>query len=363
MALDYKSAGVDIEAGDAASKMAYAHAKSTFPSREGMIGAPLISDGGFSGLINMGDFCLTQCCDTVGTKIVVAEKTGNFEGLGQDLLAMVADDAICAGAEVVSITNTFETNKVDAKAIDQMMAGLAKICQEQKIIIAGGEVAEVGNMTNGTSWGADAVGIVDPKKVINGNNIEPGMAIVGLKGRVLRCNGLSLARKICEMNFGEDWENTEWQNGVTWGDVLLTPSKVYQRLIVDAVLGGFGQEPKHDIQGIIHITGGGIPGNVPRIFPEGKTFGAKFDSLHAPHQALKDLQELGKIEEAECYRTWHCGTAMMLVCAEAHAQALCQALNAQDSEVEAQVVGTITSTPKIEIQSGFSNQKINFPVG
>ncbi len=156
----YAEAGIDIVAGDQISKKAYQYAKSTFGSRQGRIGEPVVGDGGFAGMLNMGDFYMTQCCDTVGTKITIAEKTKHFAGLGDDLLCMVADDAICSGAEVVSITNTFETKKIHQADIEAMMDSLAKICQKQQIVIPGGEVAEVGDMTNGTSWGADTTTIM-----------------------------------------------------------------------------------------------------------------------------------------------------------------------------------------------------------
>ncbi len=364
MTLNYKSAGVNIEEGDKASKIAYNYAKSTFSSRKGLIGEPIIGEGGFSGLVNMGDFCLTQCCDTVGTKITIAEKTQNFSGLGDDLLAMVADDAICSGAEVIAMTNTFETNKVKAKEIEAMMKSLAKACKEQKIVISGGEVAEVGSMSKGTGWGADAVGILKKDKFITGKNIKTGQKIIGLKDQVLRSNGISLARKICEVNFGSNWHKIQWSENSekSWGEMLLTPSKIFHRLLLDTVLGDFKSPRKFDITGIVHITGGGIPGNLPRIFPKNKKLGAKLDNLHEPHDAIKDLRTLGNIEESECYRTWHCGTAMMLICNEDIAPKVCNTINKADKKVEAKIVGEITESKKIELISKFSGKSIDFPL-
>ena len=358
--MDYKSSGVDIKKGDQASHTAYQHAKTTFPSRKGLIGQAVTDDGGFSGMIDIGNFYMSQCCDTVGTKITIAEKTQNFAGLGYDLLAMVADDAICNGSEVTSLTNTFETNKIKPKEIDAMMASLAKACQEQKIIITGGEIAEVGEMTNGTGWGASAVGIIKKEKIITNKTVAKGQAIIGLKGRVLRSNGISLARKICEKNFGKDWHKKEWQKGTTWGEILLTPSKIFHRLLLDNLLGNFDKPQKFKIHGIVHITGGGIPGNLPRIFQKQKNLGATLPDLHTPHQAIKDLAQLGKIKEAECYRTWHSGTAMMIIANQEDADKITKTLNQAAPETEAKIVGEITDTNKIQITSKFSGQNLEF---
>lgn len=357
MSITYAAAGVNIEAGDNASRNAYTHAKSTFSSRKGMIGEPVVQDGGFAGMLNMGDFFMTQCCDTVGTKITVAEKTKNFAGLGHDLLCMVCDDAVCNGAEVVSITNTFETNKIVPAEIDAMMASLAEICREQKIIITGGEVAEVGDMTNGTSWGADAVGVVKPHKVITGQSIAPGHVMIGLKARVLRCNGLSLARKICQLSFGDNWMSKEWKDGQTWGEVLLTPSKVFHRTLLDSVLGNFNEAAKFKVHGIAHVTGGGIPGNIPRLF-HNNTLGADIHDWHAPHEAIKELVILGNVAEKEAYKTWNCGTAMVLVVDKVDAEKICASLNQIDHEVEAKIVGKITDSGTIVVQSKFSDQTL-----
>lgn len=355
----YAEAGVDIDAGDKASKGAYAHAKSTFSSRKGMIGEPVVTEDGFSGLVDMGAFYMTQCCDTVGTKITVAEKIKKFDGLGYDLLCMVADDAICAGAEVVSITNTFETQKVNQEEIDAMMASLAAACREQKVVIPGGEVAEVGDMTNGTGWGADAVGIVKKDSVVTGKTVSSGQKIIGLQGRVLRCNGLSLARRICKDQFGGDWTSTEWKDGITWGEVLLTPSKIFHRTLLDSVLGDFAGKRKFNVHGVVHVTGGGIPGNFPRIFSN-KSLGADFYDLHEPHDVLKDLVRLGNVDESEAYKTWHCGTAMMLVVDETDAVQICDAINAVDPETNAKIVGEINDSSTISLKSKFSQKNISF---
>lgn len=356
--LTYADSGVNIEAGDAASKFAYQNAKSTFSSRAGLIGQPFALEGGFSGALDMGDYLLIQNDDGVGTKLEIAERTGLYNTLGEDLVCMVADDAICVGAETISITNTFDVPRVDTNAIESLTTGLAKACQAEKIVIPGGEIAELGNALNHMVWNATAVGVVKKEKFITGKNVKSEKTIIGLKDPMLRSNGFSLARKILEKKFGKNWHSEIYDKNHSWAEILLTPSKIFHRLLLDTVIGDFKTEAKFNIHGIAHITGGGVPGNLPRILPAG--IGADLPHLHAPHEAVKALQSLGNVNESECYRTWHCGSAMMLVCDPEQAEAICAAINQQDREVEAQIVGQTTDTPILNLTSQFSGNKLTF---
>ncbi len=356
--LTYAAAGVNISAGEKASKAAYTNAKTTFSSRKGMIGEPLQLDGGFAGALDFGDFLLIQNDDGTGTKSEIAERCKKYDTLGEDLLAMVADDAICVGAECISITNTFDVPFVNAEAINGLTASLAKACCEQKIVIPGGEIAEVPGACTRMVWNATAVGIVKKNKFLTGKNIQAGQAIIGLSGRVLRSNGISLARKICEKNFGENWHNVEWKDGVSWGEILLTPSKIFHRSVLNAVLGGFNEKQKFNISGIVHITGGGIPGNLPRILPDG--IGAKFNNLHVPHEALSELKKLGNVDDTEAYKTWNSGTAMMIICEQEDVVKICNALNLEDKELQAKKVGDLTDSGKIELLSKYSEVTLTF---
>ncbi len=356
--LTYAASGVNISAGEQASKAAYKNAKTTFASRETMIGAPLQLDGGFAGALDFGDFLLIQNDDGTGTKSEIAERCKKYDTLGEDLLAMVADDAICVGAECVSVSNTFDVPFIDLEMIETATASLARACIQQKIVIPGGEIAEVPGACSRMIWNATAIGVVKKEKFITGKNIQKGQAIIGLAGRVLRSNGVSLARKICETNFGETWHDIEWNDGKTWGEILLTPSKIFHRSVLNAVLGGFDEKRKFTISGVIHITGGGIPGNVPRLLPSG--LGARFDDLHSPHEALAELKQLGNVDDAEAYKTWHSGTAMMIICNAEDTSSICDALNAEDEELQAKKVGEITDSGKIEILSKYSGELLNF---
>ena len=348
--VDYKKSGVDIQAGDKASKIAYNIAKSTFASRHGMMGEPVIDDGAFAGLFNMGNFYIVQCDDGVGTKMEIAERIGKFDTLGYDLLAMVADDVVCMGAETISITNTLDTNKVDVAIIGDLMKGLAKACNEQKVVIPGGEIAEVGNVVNSNVWNATAVGVLEKEKVIKGEDIKPGDKIIALKENGFRSNGFSLIRYIIEHKLGNIGYTKTSPFGKNWGEILLEPSRLYSGALLE-ILGRFGMKRKVNIKGITHITGGGIPGNFKRTLKKTE-FGACFYNLFEPSDIVKEIQKMGEVTEEEAYRTWNMGNGMMLVVAPENSDKILEMLS-----VEAQIVGEIIEEKKIILDSKGMNQK------
>lgn len=338
MSETYKQAGVDIAAGDAASSAAGKAAKTTFAGRAGKIGEPVDLPGGFAGILNFGDYYVVQCCDTVGTKIDLAEKTGDFSGLGYDLLAMVADDAACLGAEVVSVTNTFETKAIDSEKIKAMMNGLAKACREQKIVIAGGEIAEVGAKINGTSWGADAIGVVKKDRVVTGENIAVGDLVITLKETSFRCNGYSLVRKILKEHAPDNIDLMKR---------CAAPSTIYHDALLH-VLGRFDEERKAELTGIAHITGGGIPGNIVRILRTAE-LGVRLNNLFPLSVEMKELAEMGNVPEKEIYEVWNAGNGMMVSCRPENAEKIL-ALFAEKG-MDAQIAGEITNSGKIELQT------------
>ena len=348
--VDYKKSGVDIQAGDNASKIAYDYAKSTFSSRKGMIGEPVIDEGFFAGLINMGDFFIVQSDDGVGTKMEIAERIGKFDTLGYDLLAMVADDVVCLGAETISVTNTLDTNKVDAAIIGDLMKGLARACIEQKVVIPGGEIAEVGKAVNGNVWNATAVGVLEKEKVITGEAIKPGDKIIALKENGFRSNGFSLVRYIIEHKLGCEGYSKPSPFGKSWGELLLEPSRIYSGVLLE-ILGRFSVKRKVNIKGIAHITGGGIPGNFKRVLKQTE-LGARFDNLFKPSDIVKEIQEMGEVTEEEAYKTWNMGNGIMLVTAPEDVEKTLDLLS-----IKAQVVGEIVEEKKIILNSKGLNQK------
>jgi len=340
----YKESGVDVELGDRCSKAAYAAAKDTFAGRKGMIGSPVSDEGGFAGLLDMGDFYLVQNDDGVGTKIEVAEKMQKYDTLGYDLIAMVADDAVCLGAEVISVSNPLDAPKLDSDMVEGLMVGLKKAAIEQKIVVPGGELAELGSALNGAVWNATAVGIVAKNKVISGSSIQVGDAIIGLKSAGIRSNGLSLARMILRESFGENWVKEKYDHAHSWGDMILIPSKIYHAAILK-LIGRYKEDKTHAIKGVVHNTGGGIRGNLPRLLKK-HGLGAKLDSLIEPHGFMLKLMELGQVSVQEAYRTWNMGIGMMLVTGAEAADGILEDLSKEGCE--AQVIGYVTGGEEIQ---------------
>ncbi len=333
-----------MELGDRCSKVAYEAAKGTFPGRKGMMGQPVTDEGGFAGLLDMGDFYLVQSDDGVGTKMEVAEKLNRFDTLGYDLLAMVVDDAICMGAEVISVTNTLDSPGLDVKMVEGLMKGLQKAALEQKIVVPGGELAELGDALSGAVWNATAVGVVAKDRVLDGSGIQVGDAIIGLKSDGQRSNGLSLTRMILKEKYGENWVQEKYDSSRTWGEVILMPAKIYHAAILN-IIGRYGEAKEHSIKGIVHNTGGGIRGNLPRLLKK-HGLGAKLDSLIEPHNFMLKLMELGQVSVEEAYKTWNMGVGMMVVTGAEDSDGIVETLAKEG--VESQVIGFVTGGEEIQ---------------
>ncbi len=343
----YKDSGVDVSAGNDASACAYDHAKRTFASRKGTIGAPVSEDGGFAGLLDMGDFYLVQCDDGTGSKMELACAMEKFDTIGRDLLAMVIDDAICTGAEVMSVSNTLDVEHVEKPMIDALLKGLADACVEQKIVIPGGEIAEVPGAVSSPVWNATAVGIVAKDKVIDTATIKEGDRVIALRSKVARSNGFSLIRKILTDTHGKHWHAKQWKHGMTWGDIMLTPSIIYHGALL-TLLGRYGEKRIIDIKGLAHITGGGIAENFKRILKKSGC-GAHLTDLWPPHEALNDLISMGKVPLEDAYRTWNMGNGMLAVVDPRDTGRAIAMLAA--SSVEAKVAGTITRGNEVTLHA------------
>ncbi len=334
----YEESGVNIALGDSASRTAFLYAAKTFGVRQGLIGEPLAEEGGFTGLLNFGNFYLAMNADGVGTKIELARKLQYFDGLGYDLLAMVADDGICMGAETVAITNTFDTDKVRPDEIEKMMKSLSKACIEQEVVIAGGEIAEMNTLCNGTMWNATSIGVVKKDKIINGDKIEIGDAVISLYEEGLRSNGFSLVRKIIkEKNLGQEMEK-----------LVLTPSTIYMRAVLSALHGAFDQDKKVDLHGLCHVTGGGIAGNLRRILKK-KGLGARLDDIFKPSDWVKELQTEGEVADKEAYSVWNMGNGMLIVINPKDADKAISEL--KKVGIKAKIVGKISKNPQIIVRN------------
>lgn len=353
----YRDAGVDIPEGDRASALAYVHAASTFASRKGRIGEPVFEKDGYGGFLDMGEYYLVISDDSTGSKIDLAFDVGKFDTLGADLAAMVADDAVCTGAESIAISNTIDIPKIDAKIIDQLMGGLAKACTEQKIAVPAGEIAEVPGAVARGVWSATVVGIVAKDRVLKPETIKPGDAIIALKDNMARSNGFSLLRAILAKAHGKEWFKKEWKNGMTWGEILLSPSVIYSAAIL-SLIGRFHEPVKVPVKGLAHITGGGIPSKLKRVLKKSGC-GASLTDLWPPHEALADVIRIGNVPTEEAYRTWHMGSGMLVILEEKHAAKALELL--KQLGIQAKHAGTVTKKPTIEIMA-FDGKVLSFAV-
>lgn len=290
-------------------------------------------------MLDMGDFYLVQNDDGTGSKMEIACALQQFDTIGQDLLAMVVDDAICTGAEVISVSNTLDVASVDQKMIDELLAGLSKACSAQKIVLPGGEIAEVPGAVTSPVWNATSVGIVAKDKVIDTSTITEGDVVIALKSGVARSNGFSLIRKILRDEYGDTWHTSELAR------TMLTPSVIYHGALL-SVLGRYGEDRKINVKGIAHITGGGIVENFKRTLKKSGC-GASLTDLFAPHDALKELITLGSVPIDEAYRTWNMGNGMLVIVDENDADNIMHAMETQG--ITAHVAGTITTSPDVLI--------------
>jgi len=357
--------------GDKCSELAYRAAQQTFPSRMKMIGRPVNIEGGFTGALDFGDYYMVFNSDGVGSKMLVGAALGKYDTLGYDLLAMVADDAVCVGAETVAITNTIDTEKVDEKVIGPLMSGLKKACIEQKVVIPGGEIGEMPDMVKGTIWNSSAIGIVEKKKFIKGEGVKPGDKIIGLRSRGFRSNGFALIRHILEKNFGQDWPLKKFggngeplkrgaQKGaraLSWGQAVLTPSIIYSDALLE-LLGRYGKNRQCSVKALAHVTGGGIPGNIVRVLGE---FGAELTDLWPAHKPMLKLQQLGNVTDREAYKVWNMGTGMIIISNEfSKIEAVMK-----KHGIKAKIIGQVTKAKGVRLISrGFFNSGtvLNFDI-
>ncbi|MHB2018254.1 MAG: phosphoribosylformylglycinamidine cyclo-ligase [Candidatus Xenobia bacterium] len=312
----YKAAGVDIARGDMASRIAYSHAKATFGTRQGRMGAPINVEGGFSGVMDMGAFCLTMNSDGVGTKALIANRMRKFDTLGWDLVAMVADDADCLGAAPMAMVNTLDIDHVDTDVVESLMGGLEVAAKAAGCTVVGGEIAEMPDVVYGLSWSASLVGIAQQGRLLDGRAVRAGDTLVALHTDNFRSNGFSLVRRILMTHFGADWVEAPFEGETTWGEVVLAPSRLFTPL-VNALTGGFDGTPKARLHAVAHITGGGLRGNVGRVIPPHLRI--IWDALPPIPDCMKRLMEMGQVPWAEAETVWNLGVGMVLVTDEPEA--------------------------------------------
>src|SRR5579875_1143945 len=317
--VDYKSAGVDIEAGNEAVRRMKTHVARTHSA------AVLTGLGSFGSLFSltdaikgMADPVMVQSPDGVGTKTLVAVMAGRYENLGRDLVAAVAGDIAVMGARPLTFLDYLGLHKVEPHIVEELVRGMSAACAESNIALVGGETAEMPSVY--APGDLDVVGfvtgVVDRPRLLTGATITAGDMLYGVASSGLHTNGWSLARKLLfEINKLAINEPQRELNGETLADVLLEPHANYVTPIRRAL------DANIPIKGMAHITGGGLVENTPRVLPQG--LGATIDrSTWKPQPIFHWLQQLGRIPDDEMHRVFNMGIGLVVVAPAGYYSAL-----------------------------------------
>jgi phosphoribosylformylglycinamidine cyclo-ligase len=303
----YEDAGVNISAGEEAVERIKSQVRSTF--RPEVIG----DIGGFGGLFSFAQHryshpVLVSSTDGVGTKALIAQAAGRFDTIGVDLVAMCVDDIVCQGAEPLFFLDYIAVGKLDPDHIEQLVEGVAHGCRQAGCALIGGEMAEhPGAMEPGEfDLVGFAVGVAERDRLITGEHVKAGDVLIGLPSPGLRSNGYSLARKVLLDGAQRRLDAPAWDGAHhTLAEELLEPSVVYAPAIA-ALLRVV------DVRSIAHITGGGLPGNLRRVLPEGTDAVVERRSWEPP-RIFTEIQRLGEVSDDEMRKVFNLGIGMVVV--------------------------------------------------
>lgn len=326
----YAAAGVDVEAGERAVELMRGHVEST--RRAEVVGGL----GGFGGAFSIPsgyrEPLLVASTDGVGTKTAIAAGVGRFDTLGIDLVAMCVDDVVCTGAEPLAFLDYVAVGELDPTAVAELVGGVAAGCRMAGCALVGGETAEHPGLMAADAFdlAGTAIGVVERSRVIDGSAVEVGDAIVGIASSGLHANGYSLVRSLAPewgLDLAEPYQarlrrtlgdavtddalaRAPHEAMATLGEVLLTPTRIYARAVLalrDALV-----SRGWDIRGLAHITGGGLPGNVPRALSAGLS--ARVDpSRWVMPSVMRLIGALAGMDDAELRATFNGGLGMVVV--------------------------------------------------
>ena len=252
--MTYKNSGVDIEEKEEAIKQLLS---SIITKRKGGIGKPM--GGHYAGLIEFGDYALVLCTDGVGTKVKIAEALKKYDTVGIDCIAMNVNDALCVGAEPLAFVDYLAMEDPDPKITKEIGKGLEKGAKQSNISIVGGETADLPELINGFDLAGTCLAYVKKDRIILGDIIQPGDVIIGLSSSGIHSNGYTLARRVveeAEFSYKDEFPDDLYP-GKTIGEVMLTPTRIYVKEIIELF-------KKIDVHGLAHITGSGL-WNIPRL--------------------------------------------------------------------------------------------------
>ncbi len=293
MAIDYKQAGVDVEAGDALVDWLKATAPKRWPHQDKLVEGI----GGFAALFR-ADFkeyqepCLVSCTDGVGTKIKVAVHFESYREVAQDMVAMCVNDLVCSGAKPLFFLDYYASGKLRLPAAKDFLGGVQAACIESECALIGGETAEMPGVYEGNDFDCAgfSVGVVDRVSALGAHRVKSGMKLLGIASSGFHSNGFSLLRKV----FAEDMDS--------WREELLKPTALYVKLVHAAIKSG-------GVRAVAHITGGGMD-NVPRVLPKGLS--AKLQAWPVP-AAFLEVKKRSGMSWMSMLTTLNCGLGMVWV--------------------------------------------------
>jgi phosphoribosylformylglycinamidine cyclo-ligase len=305
-ALTYAAAGVDVDAGERAVAMMRAAVEATH-------GASVLGGiGGFAGLLSMDssrfrDPVLASAADGVGTKLLVARALDRHGSIGIDLVAMVVDDVVVAGAEPLFVLDYLAIGRVVPERVAAIVEGVAAGCRRARCALLGGETAEHPDAMEPDAYdlAGFCVGVVERDRILGPERVQPGDVLLALASSGLHANGFSLVRRVLE-RAGVAYDHQPAELGRTVGEELLEPTRIYAADLVDLLAAGV------ELHALCHVTGGGLPGNLPRSLPSGLV-GRVDRSSWTPPPIFGLLADLGPVDEVELARATNLGIGMVAV--------------------------------------------------
>ncbi len=334
--MTYKNSGVDIEEKEEAIKQLLS---SIITKRKGTIGKPM--GGHYAGLIEFGDYALVLCTDGVGTKVRIAEAIKKYDTVGIDCIAMNVNDALCVGAEPLAFVDYLAMEEPDPKITREIGKGLEKGAKLSNISIVGGETADLPELINGFDLAGTCLAYVKKNRIILGDKIKPGDAIIGLSSSGIHSNGYTLARRVveeAELSYTDEFPDGFYPKK-TIGEVMLTPTRIYVREILELF-------KKIDVHGLAHITGSGL-WNIPRLKEKVKYV---IEDLLEPQQIFTFLQQYGNIDDYEMYQIFNMGMGFTVIVEEEDASETIKILQTY-SDATVKRVGTVQKGAGVEVPS------------
>jgi phosphoribosylformylglycinamidine cyclo-ligase len=337
--LDYKSAGVNINAGNEAVERIKDGVKSTFTSNV------LTGLGSFGSLYDLKPILenyenpvMVQSIDGVGTKTIIARKMGKFDTIGIDLLSAAANDILVMGAQPLTFLDYIANDKLNPETVEEIVSGMVKACRETGVSLVGGETAEMPDtyLPGEHDLVGIITGVVEKDMIITGETIQSGDVVLGLPSNGLHTNGYSFARKLFFKIGGYDVNDTIPELEKSVGLTLLEPHINYTNHVFATLDAGI------DVKGIAHITGGGLVENIPRILPDG--CGVEIQNGSWPNIPVFDvMQSIGNVDEDEMFRAFNMGIGMVFIVDSADANSVKDVLKDLTKVYE---IGTVVSGDK-----------------